>query len=140
VICAQAIRRAWLPTLFLLGLVGVPGCGGAAPPPSDIDAGAGPPRDGRIAFSAPAPGGEHIFTIDARGGSRLQLTTEGSTSKYPAWSMDGATTVFSSDRTGTFELWDDARRRHGANTDSDRAARRQSGPPTIAGRYDDRGA
>ena len=102
---AQAIRRAWLPTLFLFSLVGAPGCGGAAPPPSDIDAGTGRPRNGRIAFSAPAPGGEHIFSIDAQGGSRLQLTTEGSANKYPAWSTDGATIVFSSNRTGTFELW-----------------------------------
>ncbi len=72
---------------------------------SQFFASAGLPRNGRIAFSAPSSGGEHIFSIDAQGGSRLQLTTEGSVNKFPAWSLDGATIVFSSNRTGMFELW-----------------------------------
>lgn len=63
------------------------------------------PTNGRIAFSAVVSGSEHIFTIDAQGGFRLQLTTEGSVNKFPSWSSDGATIVFSSDRTGTLELW-----------------------------------
>ena len=61
--------------------------------------------NGRIAFSAQASGAVHIFSIDAQGGSRLQLTTEGMTNEYPAWSPDGTAIVFSSNRTGTFELW-----------------------------------
>lgn len=65
----------------------------------------GRPKNGRIVFSAPARGGEHIFSIDDQGGSRLQLTTEGSTNRFPAWSADGARIVFSSNRTGTLELW-----------------------------------
>lgn len=72
---------------------------------SQFFASAGRPRNGLIAFSAPVQGGEHIFSVDAQGGSRLQLTTEGSGNKFPAWSADGARIVFSSNRTGTVELW-----------------------------------
>lgn len=72
---------------------------------SPIFASARRPRNGLIALSAPAAGGEHIFSIDAEGGSRLQLTNEGSGNKFPAWSADGTTIVFSSNRTGTVELW-----------------------------------
>src|SRR5262245_47020268 len=72
---------------------------------SQFSADAGRPRNGRIAFSAPAPGGAHIFSIDEQGGSRLQLTNEGTVNQHPAWAPDGTTIVFSSNRTGMFELW-----------------------------------
>lgn len=95
--------------LVLISALASPGCTGIETQVVDagtvVDTGASGPRNGRIAFSAPAPGGEHIFSIDAQGASRLQLSAEGSANKYPAWSADGALIVFSSNRTGAFELW-----------------------------------
>jgi len=61
--------------------------------------------NGRIALSLAVGSALHVFTIDETGGSKTQLTTEGANNSYPAWSYDGKTIVFSSDRTGVVELF-----------------------------------
>lgn len=90
-------------------LVVIAGClARPAQAPDAADAGSDAaltPRNGVIAFSAATGSEVHVFTSDALGGSRTQLTTTGSSNKFPAWSYDGRTIVFASNRTGLHELW-----------------------------------
>ena len=60
--------------------------------------------NGRIAFSRPVAGRSQIFTVNGEGGDERQVTFEGA-NEYPAWSRDGSTLVFDSDRSGAFERW-----------------------------------
>jgi serine/threonine protein kinase/Tol biopolymer transport system component len=64
--------------------------------------------DGRlIAFGATAPGivRPDIWIVDVTGGSPRQLTTEPSYETLMAWSADGGSVYFISNRTGRFEVW-----------------------------------
>ncbi|MFQ5429891.1 MAG: TolB family protein [Phycisphaerae bacterium] len=61
--------------------------------------------NGRIAFSKPDVFGQpQIHTIQPDGTNEIQLTSLG-TNMFPAWSEDGAKIAFSSNRTGSFEIW-----------------------------------
>jgi TolB protein len=58
-----------------------------------------------VAFSAPDSGNhEQIFVTDGADHPWRQLTFDGD-NKYPAWSADGRTIVFSSSRTGHLEIF-----------------------------------
>lgn len=64
-------------------------------------------RNGLIAFSAADPSGGNrvqIFLTDGAGRSPLQLTFDGD-NEFPAWSADGRRMVFSSNRSGHFEIY-----------------------------------
>jgi gamma-glutamyltranspeptidase len=56
-------------------------------------------RDGRLAVSVRGD----IWTV--RGGSWTQVTSGAAWDREPAWSSDGSSIVFSSDRAGQFDLW-----------------------------------
>jgi TolB protein len=58
-----------------------------------------------LAYTSQDPSGRHqIFTIDANGENPVQLTHLGS-NEEPSWSPDGLHLVFTSDRSGTRELY-----------------------------------
>jgi Tol biopolymer transport system component len=64
--------------------------------------------DGRwIAFGATAPGDPRpdLWVVDAAGGLPRRLTGNASYDAVLAWSADGATLYFMSDRSGAFEIW-----------------------------------
>ncbi len=64
-----------------------------------------PVSNGLIAYARnDATGQLQIFTINPDGTGEQQLTTLGH-NQYPAWSFDGQSMVFSSNRTGAHELW-----------------------------------
>lgn len=90
---AQSIWPAWLPTLFLLGLVGAPGCG------VDNAVSAMPGvGNGLIAYpDRDSQGRQQIFTIRADGTGRRQLTFEGD-SGLPSWLPNGEQLFFTSIR------------------------------------------
>ncbi|HMB91255.1 MAG TPA: winged helix-turn-helix domain-containing protein [Rhodothermales bacterium] len=46
-----------------------------------------------------------IYVIDATGGTPLRLTTHEANDRAPRWSRDGQWLYFSSDRTGTWQIW-----------------------------------
>ena len=47
-----------------------------------------------------------VWLIDANAKRRIDLTAElGGDSLYPAWSPDGSTVAFASDRAGSFDIW-----------------------------------
>jgi dipeptidyl aminopeptidase/acylaminoacyl peptidase len=46
-----------------------------------------------------------IFVIDDNGNNRRRLTTDAATDYYPAWSPDGSKILFSSNRTGDYEIF-----------------------------------
>src|SRR5215216_4166745 len=59
-----------------------------------------------------APDGRLVVSIDgdlylqaAGGGAWSRLTSGPAWDREPAWSRDGASIVFSSDRAGNFDLW-----------------------------------
>jgi Tol biopolymer transport system component/DNA-binding winged helix-turn-helix (wHTH) protein len=69
----------------------------------------GSPRwspDGKwIAFDYRVKGHSQIHLIDADGRNRHQVTTGGFDNEVPSWSRDGASIYFSSNRTGTWQIW-----------------------------------
>ena len=70
--------------------------------------------DGRsIAADSRPDGPAHIFVIDASTGKPKQLTTGSSEDVVPSWSNDGNWIYFSSNRSGTWQIWKIPRRRHG---------------------------
>lgn len=60
--------------------------------------------NGRVAFTRKVGGTPQIFTVDAGGGDLRQLTSLGA-NQHPAWSKDGSTLAFSTDRDGAWKLW-----------------------------------
>jgi dipeptidyl aminopeptidase/acylaminoacyl peptidase len=50
-------------------------------------------------------GNFEIYTITPEGSSVRQLTKDSSTDSHPAWSRDGRWLYFSSNRSGSFEIW-----------------------------------
>ena len=64
------------------------------------------PDGRRIAFWAVADdGGRDVFTVPAAGGRSVAVTTGPAADFSPAWSPDGAYLLFSSDRSGSPNLW-----------------------------------
>jgi Tol biopolymer transport system component len=62
--------------------------------------------DGRsIAADSRPDGPAHIFIIDASTGDPKQLTTGSSEDVVPSWSNDGNWIYFSSNRSGTWQIW-----------------------------------
>jgi Tol biopolymer transport system component/DNA-binding winged helix-turn-helix (wHTH) protein len=85
--------------------------GDAAAPMTDLRTATRHPRwapDGQaIAFSAVAPGSsaENIYVIDVAGGLTRRLTTDSRSDVWPSWSADGHWIYFTSNRSGTREVW-----------------------------------
>jgi hypothetical protein len=69
----------------------------------------GSPRwspDGKwIAFDYRVKGHSQIQLIDADGRNRHQVTTGEFDNEVPSWSRDGASIYFSSNRTGSWQIW-----------------------------------
>jgi Tol biopolymer transport system component len=85
-----------------------------APPPA---ADAGVPHATSAARSARAPlfvyecvvGGNHdLCTVPAGGGTERRITTHAAGDMWPRFTRDGRSVVFSSERTGTWQLWEAA--------------------------------
>lgn len=79
-------------------------------PPSSWDGDASPafsPDGSKIAFARGAEGWvREVYVMDASGGGApVQLTYDGRMIANLAWSADGKTIVFSSNRAGKFSLW-----------------------------------
>lgn len=62
------------------------------------------PDGTRIAFSAPRDGHFNLFVVD-REGKQRRLTQGPANDMSPAWSADGATLYFASDRQGGWGVW-----------------------------------
>jgi Tol biopolymer transport system component/DNA-binding winged helix-turn-helix (wHTH) protein len=58
-----------------------------------------------IAFDYPAKGNADIYTISPEGTSPQQLTFEAAQDITPSWSRDGRSLYFSSNRSGSFEIF-----------------------------------
>ena len=64
------------------------------------------PHGHRIAFWMVADNGQKdLFTIPSAGGAALAVTTDAAVDFSPAWSPDGRYLLFSSDRSGSPNLW-----------------------------------
>ncbi|MEX1054582.1 MAG: hypothetical protein WED81_01035, partial [Rhodothermales bacterium] len=63
------------------------------------------PDGAQIAFVARATGQVDVYTIDVVGGTPRRITTKESNDKEPHWSNDGEWIYFSSNRSGTWEIW-----------------------------------
>jgi Tol biopolymer transport system component len=63
------------------------------------------PDGRRIAFKSFAEGHGDIYVIDAEGGIPQRFTTESSEDSMSAWSHDGKWIYFSSNRSGTDQIW-----------------------------------
>ncbi len=63
-----------------------------------------PVGNGLIAFTRGSGPSRQIFTFDQQTGADRQLTFEGE-NNFPAWSKDGSQIIYSSNRSGSFELW-----------------------------------
>jgi Tol biopolymer transport system component len=60
----------------------------------------------RIAFGSSRDNGNHdIYTMEADGTNEIRLTTGASYDDQPAWSPDGSTIAFMTDRDGNFEIY-----------------------------------
>ena len=81
-------------------------------------------RDGRLAVSVQGD----IWTV--RGGNWKQVTSGPGWDREPAWSTDGSTIVFSSDRAGQFDLWSVAAT--GGEPERITTSPSPDGQPTIA--------
>ena len=62
-------------------------------------------RDNRIVFTAGVQRNRAIFTIGSDGGDVRQITSNGFYDSQPTVAPDGRTVIFSSDRSGTNEIW-----------------------------------
>jgi hypothetical protein len=71
-----------------------------------LAAAAGPPDNGLIAFERTVKGNTDIYTMHSDGTGLVRLTAWRGIDRQPSWSADSQTVVFSSDRTGTFDLWE----------------------------------
>ena len=86
-----------------------------AGPVSDASAGGHhpPAQNGRIAYSSgfilpdPDLGGSQVFTVNPNGSDSRQLThvPEGTEAGAPAWSPDGTNILYSSNVSGSFQIW-----------------------------------
>ena len=63
------------------------------------------PDSSSIAFDARLEGHGDIFVINAEGGSPRRLTTDPYENNVPSWSRDGRWVYFSSDRSGSWQIW-----------------------------------
>jgi Tol biopolymer transport system component/DNA-binding winged helix-turn-helix (wHTH) protein len=63
------------------------------------------PNGRLLAFNHAAEGNADIYTITPEGSSIRRLTLEPSREETPSWSRDGRWLYFSSNRSGTFEVW-----------------------------------
>jgi len=63
------------------------------------------PDGTRIAYSSDDNTNQDIYTIDFRGGSPERLTVDAANDNSPAWSGDGQWVYFTSNRSGTLEIW-----------------------------------
>lgn len=65
------------------------------------------PGGARVAYWGFQPGSRRadIWTVAADGGEPLQVTDDAGTNWAPAWSPDGRHLYFSSDRTGSVNIW-----------------------------------
>ena len=63
------------------------------------------PNGRLIAFDYRDGGNADIFVITPEGGPVSRLTTDASAELTPSWSRDGKWLYFSSNRSGTFEIW-----------------------------------
>ena len=77
------------------------------------------PDGQRLAFVglAAGPNNHDIYVVDASGGGMRRLTDEPSTEQWPTWSRDGKWIYFTSDRTGTWQIWKVPDVRRGRSTD-----------------------
>jgi hypothetical protein len=75
--------------------------------PSDSNTDPATSPDGtQIAFtSTPSGGTGDIWVIDLTGSNLTQLTTDTGNDGAPAWSADGDTIAFQSDRSGNMDIW-----------------------------------
>ena len=78
-------------------------------PPASWDGDASPafsPDGSKIAFARGVEGWvRDVYVMSASGGSPVQLTSDGRMTASLAWSGDGNSIVFSSNRAGKFSLW-----------------------------------
>lgn len=63
------------------------------------------PDSRRIAFDGQKPGHYDLFIVDADASGLRQLTTEPSTDVKPSWSADGRWIYYTSNRSGTYQVW-----------------------------------
>ncbi|MFQ5461899.1 MAG: TolB family protein [Phycisphaerae bacterium] len=97
---AMAIGQA--STLEFLHATGTPAL--RAPSPKAVVGAPGNVGNGLVAFTKATASGQQVFTIAVDGTGERQLTLDG-TSTFPAWSRDGTSIAFSSNRSGTSEIW-----------------------------------
>ncbi len=63
------------------------------------------PDSRRLALTAPPDGHFDVFVADPNGGGIKRLTLEESDDYSPAWSPDGESLYFASNRSGMWEIW-----------------------------------
>ena len=92
-------------TVLLLGLLA---CRGAVSQDKPAPASApGPDSADILVFEKKLGGGkEDIYVIPARGGAERRLSDDPGTDILPRFTPDGRSVVFSSDRSGRFQLWE----------------------------------
>ena len=64
-----------------------------------------PGENARLAFGMADSGGRHIYTVQPHGRGQKQLTDGPFTDLCPAWSPNGRSIAFCSNRSGSFEIW-----------------------------------
>jgi gamma-glutamyltranspeptidase/glutathione hydrolase len=86
-------------------------------------------RDGRLAVSVRGD-----LWIVSKQGSWTRVTSGGAWDREPAWTTDGAAIVFSSDRSGNFDLWRVAVGANGANGEPERltTSPQADGEPAVS--------
>ena len=63
------------------------------------------PNGQQIALEVFMEGQADVYVLDAAGGPPYRLTTHTANDRAPHWSRDGQWLYFSSDRTGTWQIW-----------------------------------
>ncbi len=63
------------------------------------------PDNQRLALTAPPHGHFDVFVADPNGGGMTRLTSDESDDYAPAWSPDGESLYFASNRSGRWEIW-----------------------------------
>ena len=64
------------------------------------------PDAGWIAFVAASNGNPEIYIMKIEGSHLFRLTRHAASDRWPEWSPDGTNLIFSSDRSGTFALYE----------------------------------